>query len=116
MTRTPEFDDALRRYQQAERQYGDMHPTTLYLWQFVMDTAPPEYMKAAEDLMTEMNMMPEARYTDDGEPVVRLEDMAVKCGMSPEEAQQSIEEFIAMRKAAGREGGIYTNIRTHRRQ
>lgn len=115
MTIRPDFDEAMCRYLQAVDQYGDQHPTTQYLWTFVIDTAPPDFQRLMRDQANELDLLPEPEYTDKGEPVYRLDAIASKLGMSMDEAEQRLHELCDIKRARGCDPGVYTDIKTHRR-
>ena len=57
-------------------------------------------------------------YLDDGSPVFSLEAIADKLGVSPEEAEKSFQEMVAVRQELGLPiDGVITDLgKVHRRQ
>ncbi|MFZ4536801.1 hypothetical protein [Propionivibrio sp.] len=71
-------------------------------WSIIVAYAPPWFMAAMGDKAREFGLMPEAvGYLADGTAMFRLEDVAEKMGMEPDEAQALIQEFIEDREAMG---------------
>ena len=109
MNITPAFNDVMQRYMQAVEQYGHEPPTCAYLFSEMVEVAPPEFMDLMSDTAKEMDLMPEPRYTEDGEAVYSLDEVAKRCGVSPDEAQQHLDELM---QATGRESRTYESIET----
>lgn len=115
----PIFHYLLDRYKDMRDQGIDNTLEARTLFMELLHYAPPEYQKVADDLAHEMDLIPEVTgYLDDGTPMVSLEAMARKLGMSIEDAEKELEQFIAMRKSLGLplEGIITDSSRVHRVQ
>lgn len=115
----PVFHYLLDRYKGLRDQGMDNTLEARTLFIEMMHYAPPECQKVADDLAHEMDLIPEVTgYLDDGTPMVSLEAMAKKLGMTIEDAEKELEQFIAMRKSLGLplDGIITDSSRVHRVQ
>lgn len=98
----PEFFKAFDHYKAMVEQYGDNHPITEQAFLLTMHYTP-EHIKAEMDAKAkEMKLLPPpSGYTDDGEPMYRLEDVAKHLGMSIEDAEQSLLQLLDNRQKVG---------------
>ena len=98
----PEFFKAFDHYKAMLEQYGDDHPITQQAFHLTLHYTP-EHIKAEMDAKAkEMGLLPRpSGYTDDGEPMYRLEDIAKHLGMSIEDAEQALLQMLDNRKQVG---------------
>lgn len=97
-TPSPEFLAAASAFRDLLVQDRAHTPAGLRAWQAVMETAPPEFLETMHAEAVRLGLIPEKPdgYTDEGEPVYRLEEIARRAGLSVEEAEASIIEFSAV--------------------
>jgi hypothetical protein len=99
---TPEFKAALARYSHLSKTLGHDHDITKQAFAVVFHLAPEEFVLEVHKTAVEMNLVPEIRgYLEDGTPMYSLNDIAAKHGISIEEAERTMNEMLASRKAAG---------------
>ncbi len=97
-----EFSELMQQYKAHAASLGDDHPITRRLWMLVEHSAPAWFRDEMRQMAHAMNLIPTPRMcNDDGEPLLTTGEMAAHLGISIEEAQASIERFIADRKALG---------------
>ena len=98
----PEFFQAFDHYKNMVKQYGDDHPITEQALMLTLHYTP-EHIKAVMDAKAkELNLLPPVSgYTDDGEPMYRLEDIAQHLGMSFEDAEQQLLQMMDNRQQVG---------------
>ena len=73
----PEFFKAFDHYKAMLEQYGDDHPITEQALILTMHYTPEHIKKEMDAKAKELNLLPPpSGYTDDGEPMYRLEDIA----------------------------------------
>ena len=98
----PEFFKAFDHYKAMLAQYGEHHPITEQAFLLTLHYTP-EHIKAEMDAKAkELNLIPPASgYTDDGEPMYRLEDIAKHFGISFEEAEQQLLQMMSNRQKVG---------------
>ena len=94
----PEFFKAFDHYKAMLEQYGEHHPITEQALMLTMHYTP-EHIKAEMDAKAkELNLLPPVSgYTDDGEPMYRLEDIAKHLDMSVEDAEQHLLQMMDIR-------------------
>jgi hypothetical protein len=87
------------------------HPDTLRAMMLAMEMAPKQLKDEFGDMARTMGLLSEADgYLEDGTPMFRLEDVAARLGVSPAEAEESIQKFLAEREALGlSNAGIVTD-------
>lgn len=98
----PEFFKAFDHYKAMLAQYGEHHPITEQALILTMHYTP-EHIKVEMDAKAkELNLLPPVTgYTDDGEPVYSLEDIAKHFGISFEEAEQHLLQMMDNRQKVG---------------
>lgn len=112
---TPEFLKAFDHYKAMLKQYGDDHPITEQALILTMHYTP-EHIKAEMSAKAkELNLLPPVSgYTDDGEPMYRLEDIARHFDISIEEAEQKLLGMMSNREQVGLSNdGILMNSNIH---
>lgn len=114
----PEFFKAFDYYKTMLEQYGDDHPITQQAFLLTLHYTP-DHIKAEMDAKAkELNLLPPASgYTDDGEPVYSLQDIAKHFGISFEEAEQHLLGMMDNRKKVGLSNdGVLIDIHVNRIQ
>ncbi|AXY58832.1 hypothetical protein [Acinetobacter sp. WCHAc010052] len=98
----PEFFKAFDHYKAMLKQYGEGHPITEQAFMLTLHYTP-EHIKAEMDAKAkELNLLPPVSgYTDEGEPMYSLEDIAKHFGISFEEAEQQLLQMIDNRQQVG---------------
>ncbi|WMG19283.1 hypothetical protein [Acinetobacter johnsonii] len=98
----PEFFKAFDHYKAMLDQYGEHHPITDQAFLLTMHYMP-EHIKVEMDAKAkELNLLPPVTgYTDDGEAVYSLEDIAKHFGISFEEAEQHLLQMMDNRQKVG---------------
>ncbi|MFW2122220.1 hypothetical protein ACG94O_04360 [Acinetobacter ursingii] len=107
----PEFFKAFDHYKNMVAQYGDDHPITEQAFLLTLHYTP-EHIKTEMDAKAkELNLLPPpSGYTDDGEPMFSLEDIAKHLGISFEEAEQSLLRMLDNRQQVRLSNdGVYAN-------
>lgn len=107
----PEFFKAFDHYKKMVEQYGEDHPITEQAFILTMYYTP-EHIKAEMNAKAkELNLLPPVSgYTDDGEPMYSLEDIARHFGISFEEAEQKLLSLMDNRQQVGLANeGIFIN-------
>lgn len=111
----PEFFKAFDHYKAMLKQYGDDHPITEQALILTMHYMP-EHIKAEMDAKAkELNLLPRpSGYTDDGDPMYSLEDIAKHFGISFEDAEQHLLKMMDNRQLVGLSNdGILKNSNIH---
>lgn len=111
----PEFFKAFDHYKAMLAQYGEHHPITEQAFLLTLHYTP-EHIKAEMDAKAkELNLIPPASgYTDDGEPMYRLEDIAKHFGISFEEAEHQLLQMMSNRQKVGLSNdGVLINSNTN---
>ena len=116
----PEFFKAFDHYKAMLKQYGDDHPITEQALILTMHYTP-EHIKAEMDAKAkELNLLPRpSGYTDDGDPMYSLEDIAKHFGISFEQAEQQLLRMMDNRTAVGLNNDgvlVNSNIKINRVQ
>ena len=98
----PEFFQAFDHYKNMVKQYGDDHPITEQALMLTLHYTP-EHIKVEMDAKAkELNLLPPVTgYTDDGEAVYSLEDIAKHFVISFEEAEQHLLQMMDNRQKVG---------------
>ncbi|PPB87205.1 hypothetical protein [Acinetobacter soli] len=107
----PEFFKAFDHYKAMLEQYGEHHPITEQAFLLTLHYTP-EHIKAEIDAKAkELNLLPPpSGYTDDGEPMFSLEDIAKHLGISFEEAEHKLLSLMDNRQQVGLSNdGFYFN-------
>lgn len=111
----PEFFKAFDHYKNMVKQYGDDHPITQQAFMLTLHYTP-EHIKVEMDAKAkELNLLPPVSgYTDDGEAMYRLEDIAKHLDMSVEDAEQHLLQMMDNRQQVGLSNdGILINSNIH---
>ena len=98
----PEFFKAFDHYKAMIKQYGDDHPITEQALMLTMHYTPEHIKEEMHQKAKELNLLPPpSGYTDDGEPMYQLEDIAKHFGISFEEAEQRLLQMMDNRQQVG---------------
>lgn len=98
----PEFFKAFDHYKNMVKQYGDDHPITEQALILTMHYTPEHIKEEMHQKAKELNLLPPpSGYTDDGEPMYQLEDIAKHFGISFEEAEQHLLQMMDNRQKVG---------------
>ena len=98
----PEFFKAFDHYKAMLEQYGDDHPITEQALILTMHYTPEHIKEEMHQKAKELNLLPPpSGYTDDGEPMYRLEDIAKHFGITYEEAEQRLLQMMDNRQKVG---------------
>ena len=101
-TVNPEFFKAFDHYKAMVKQYGDDHPITEQALILTMHYTPEHIKEEMHQKAKELNLLPPpSGYTDDGEPMYQLEDIAKHFGISFEEAEQRLLQMMDNRQQVG---------------
>ena len=114
---TPEFMAAMSACLRLEESLGPDHPDTVRALQKAMLQAPPSMMEFVGREAQAMGLIPAAHgYSEDGEPVYRLEDVAAQLDISVEEAQEAMDTLLQDSAALGLPCTLIDPARVHRKQ
>ena len=98
----PEFFKAFDHYKNMVKQYGDDHPITEQAFILTMHYTPEHIKEEMHQKAKELNLLPPpSGYTDEGEPMYQLEDIAKHFGISFEEAEQRLLQMMDNRQKVG---------------
>lgn len=98
----PEFFKAFDHYKAMLEQYGEHHPITEQALILTMHYTPEHIKEEMHQKAKELNLLPPpSGYTDDGEPMYQLEDIAKQFGISFEEAEQRLLQLMDNRQQVG---------------
>ena len=98
----PEFFKAFDHYKAMVKQYGDDHPITEQALILTMHYTPEHIKEEMHQKAKELNLLPPpSGYTDDGEPLYNLEDIAKHLGISFEEAERHLLRMMDNRQQVG---------------
>ena len=98
----PEFFKAFDHYKAMLDQYGEHHPITEQALMLTMHYTPEHIKEEMHQKAKELNLLPPpSGYTDDGEPMYQLEDIAKHFGISFEEAEQHLLQMMDNRQQVG---------------
>ena len=98
----PEFFKAFDHYKAMREQYGDDHPITEQALILTMHYTPEHIKKEMHQKAKELNLLPPpSGYTDEGDPMYSLEDIAKHFGISFEEAEQRLLQMMDNRQKVG---------------
>ncbi|RZG73154.1 hypothetical protein [Acinetobacter sp. WCHAc060025] len=99
---SPEFFRAFDHYKAMLAQYGEHHPITEQALILTMHYTPEHIKEEMHQKAKELNLLPPpSGYTDDGEPMYQLEDIAKHFGISFEEAEQRLLQMMDNRQQVG---------------
>lgn len=98
----PEFFKAFDHYKAMLEQYGEHHPITEQALILTMHYTPEHIKEEMHQKAKELNLLPPpSGYTDDGEPMYQLEDIAKHFGITFEEAEQRLLQMMDNRQQVG---------------
>ena len=98
----PEFFKAFDHYKNMVKQYGDDHPITEQAFILTMHYTPEHIKEEMHQKAKELNLLPPpSGYTDEGDPMYSLEDIAKHFGISFEEAEQRLLQMMDNRQKVG---------------
>jgi hypothetical protein len=98
----PEFFKAFDHYKAMVKQYGDDHPITEQAFILTMHYTPEHIKEEMHQKAKELNLLPPpSGYTDEGDPMYSLEDIAKHFGISFEEAEQRLLQMMDNRQKVG---------------
>ena len=98
----PEFLKTFDHYKAMREQYGEHHPITEQALMLTMHYTPEHIKEEMHQKAKELNLLPPpSGYTDDGEPLYQLEDIAKHFGISFEEAEQRLLQMMDNRQQVG---------------
>ena len=101
-TVNPEFFKAFDHYKNMVKQYGNDHPITEQALILTMHYTPEHIKAEMHQKAKELNLLPPVSgYTDDGEPMYQVEDIAKHFGISFEEAEQRLLQMMDNRQKVG---------------
>ena len=111
----PEFFKAFDHYKAMLAQYGEHHPITEQALILTMHYTPEQIKEERHQKAKELNLLPPpSGYTDDGEPMYCLEDIAKQFGISFEEAEQRLLQMMDNRQQVGLSNdGVLINSDIH---
>ncbi len=111
----PEFFKAFDHYKAMLAQYGEHHPITEQALMLTMHYTPEHIKQEMHQKAKELNLLPPpSGYTDEGEPMYSLEDIAKHFGISFEEAEQQLLQMMNNRQQVGLSNdGVLTNPNTN---
>ena len=98
----PEFFKAFDHYKNMVKQYGDDHPITEQAFILTVHYTPEHIKEEMHQKAKELNLLPPpSGYTDEGDPMYSLEDIAKHFGISFEEAEQHLLQMMDNRQKVG---------------
>lgn len=98
----PGFCKAFDHYKAMLAQYGEHHPITEQALMLTMHYTPEHIKAEMHQKAKELNLLPPVSgYTDDGEPMYCLEDIAKHFGITFEEAEQQLLQMMSNRQKVG---------------
>ena len=111
----PEFFKAFDHYKNMVKQYGDDHPITEQAFILTMHYTPEHIKEEMHQKAKELNLLPPpSGYTDEGDPMYSLEDIAKHFGISFEEAEQHLLQMMDNRQQVGLSNdGVLINPNTN---
>ena len=111
----PEFFKAFDHYKNMVKQYGDDHPITEQALTLTLHYTPEHVKAEMNQKAKELNLLPPVSgYTDEGEPMYSLEDIAKHFGTSVEDAEQQLLQMMDNRQQVGLSNdGVLINPNIH---
>ena len=111
----PEFFKAFDHYKNMVKQYGNDHPITEQAFMLTLHYMPEHIKAEMHEKAKELKLLPSVSgYTDDGQPMYRLEDIAKHLDMSIEDAEQHLLQMMDNRNEVGLSNdGILINSNIH---
>ena len=93
--RMAKFNEAMQTHMKLVQQYGHQHPLVRGHFMEVMEYAPQDLKDTIRQKAQDMGLMPKASaYTEDGEPLYNMAEVAATLGVSQEEAQEALQEML----------------------
>ena len=114
-TVNPEFFKAFDHYKNMVKQYGDDHPITEQALTLTLHYTPEHVKEEMNQKAKELSLLPPVSgYTDEGEPMYSLEDIAKHFGTSVEDAEQQLLQMMDNRQQVGLSNdGVLINPNIH---
>ena len=116
----PEFFKAFDHYKAMREQYGEHHPITEQALILTMHYTPEHIKEEMHQKAKELSLLPPVSgYTDEGEAMYSLEDIAKHFGISFEQAEQQLLRMMDNRTAVGLNNDgvlVNSNIKINRVQ
>ena len=116
----PEFFKAFAHYKAMLEQYGEHHPITEQALILTMHYTPEHIKEEMHQKAKELSLLPPVSgYTDEGEAMYSLEDIAKHFGISFEQAEQQLLRMMDNRTAVGLNNDgvlVNSNIKINRVQ
>ena len=116
----PEFFKAFDHYKAMLEQYGEHHPITEQALILTMHYTPEHIKEEMHQKAKELSLLPPVSgYTDEGEAMYSLEDIAKHFGISFEQAEQQLLRMMDNRTAVGLNNDgvlVNSNIKINRVQ
>ena len=111
----PEFFKAFDHYKAMLAQYGEHHPITEQALILTMHYTPEHIKEEMHQKAKELNLLPPVSgYTDEGDPMYSLEDIAKHFDISFEEAEQRLLQMMDNRQQVGLSNdGVLINSNIH---
>ncbi len=111
----PEFFKAFDHYKNMVKQYGDDHPITEQAFILTMHYMPESIKADMHQKAKELDLLPPpSGYTDEGDPMYSLEDIAKHFGMSFEDAEKHLLQMMDNRQKVGLSNdGVLINSNIH---
>ena len=111
----PEFFKAFDHYKAMLEQYGEHHPITEQALILTMHYTPEHIKEEMHQKAKELNLLPPpSGYTDEGDPMYSLEDIAKHFDISFEEAEQRLLQMMDNRQQVGLSNdGVLINSNIH---
>ena len=111
----PEFFKAFDHYKAMLDQYGEHHPITEQALILTMHYTPEHIKEEMHQKAKELNLLPPpSGYTDEGDPMYSLEDIAKHFDISFEEAEQRLLQMMDNRQQVGLSNdGVLINSNIH---
>lgn len=99
----PVFTNAMRQYECIAAAHGEDSEQARDAFLQAMLKAPSWLQDEANAIAEKIGLLPEqpSGYSDEGEPLYTLEDLAKTLGISYEEAEAQLHKLIAQREVAG---------------
>ena len=98
----PEFIKAYDHYQAMLKHYGDDHSITQQAFTLVLHHTPEHVKDEMDAKAKELNLLPPiSGYTDDDQPMYRLEDIAKHLDMSVEDVEKQLLQVMESRQKLG---------------
>jgi hypothetical protein len=120
-TLPPAFTQAMRQYERIAAQHGEDSKQAINAFTQAMLKAPDWFRDEAHDMAEQMGLIPDqpSGYSDDGQALYSLQDIATHMGISLDEAEQHLHGLMEQRKAAGLDNSgvvVSDHTRFNRRQ